>query len=122
MSKRVLEIYIEFDLLDDRNEHFTKWFAGWLYLWEMQPRCTEVVCGECKWCSEYVALGVIKVSVESSINMFDFALLFAVDFVRLMRSCPMGVKVAICEGDECVDMNVKDWKKWYEEWIWGSHE
>jgi len=117
MSKRVLEIYIEFDLLDDRSEHFTKWFFGWLYLWGMQPRCTEVVCGGCKWykCSEDVALGVIRVSVESDVNMFDFVLLFAVDFVRLMRSCPMGVKVAVCEGSECVDMNVKDWKKWYEE-------
>jgi len=117
MSKRVLEIYIEFDLLDDRSEHFTKWFFGWLYLWGMQPRCTEVVCGGCKWyrCSEDVALGIIKVSVESDVNMFDFVLLFAVDFVRLMRSCPMGVKVAVCEGSECIDMNVKDWKKWYEE-------
>jgi hypothetical protein len=83
MSKRVLDIYIEFDLLDDRSEHFAKWFSGWLYLWGMQPRCTEVVCGGCKWyrCSEDVALGVIKVSVEGNVNMFDFALLFAVDFV-----------------------------------------
>jgi hypothetical protein len=117
MSKRVLEIYIEFDLMDSRTEHFMKWFVGWLYLWGMRPRCREFECGECKWhrCSEDVALGVIKVSVESSVNMFDFVLLFAFDFVRLVRTCPMGVKVAVCENDECIDMNVKDWKRWYKE-------
>jgi hypothetical protein len=39
-----------------------------------------------------------------------------------MRSCPMRVRVAVCEGGECIDMNVKDWKKWYEELVWGSYE
>jgi hypothetical protein len=85
----------------------------------MEPKCREVVCGECKWyeCSESVAFGVIKVSVESSVNMYDFALLFGMDFVRLMMSCSMGVKVAVCEGSECIDMNIRDLKKWYEELV-----
>lgn len=122
MGGRTLEIYIEYDLFDNRSEHFTKWFTGWLSMWGMQPRCREVRCGGCTWyqCSEDVALGVIKVSIEGSVSMYDFALLLGIDLVRLMRSCPMGVRVAVCEGSECVDMNVKDLEKWYEELVWGA--
>jgi hypothetical protein len=61
MSRRVLDIYIEFDLFDNRSEHFAKWLFGWFYLWRMQPKCVEV---------------------------------------------------------ECVEMNIEDWEKWYEELIW----
>ena len=124
MSRGVVEVYVEFDLFDSRSEHFTKWLMGWLYMRGTLPRCREADCSGCKWyiCSEDVRLGVIKVDVETGEDVFDFVFSFSLDFVRLMRSCKMNVKVAVCSGDECIDMNIEDLEKWYKEDILGNVE
>ena len=111
---RNMKIYVRYNELDDKTEHFVKWFVGLLHMRGVVVKCVEFEC------NEPVEIGLVKMEVESGMDMLNLALMLGIDFVRLMRSCPMEVRVAVCENGECIDMNVEDWEKWYEELVWND--
>jgi hypothetical protein len=122
MNKGIIEIYIKYSELDAKAEHFMRWLVGWLYMRGFTLRCVEFECGGCKWyrCIESVEFGLVKMNVESDVDVFDFVLMLGMDLIRLMRSCPMKVKIGICKGGECIDVNMKDVEKWWDEEVWSD--
>jgi hypothetical protein len=106
---RDMKIYIKYSELDERAEHFVKWFVGLLNMRGVSVKCVDSGCGE------PIEFGVVKMEVESGLNIFDLTLVLGIDLARLMRSCPTKIRLGICKDDECVDVNMVDITRWYEE-------
>jgi hypothetical protein len=121
MSK--VEIYVEFEEVDDRVGLLTNWFVGRMYTGMVKFRCEEKVCGGCRWleCGKFELFNLWKLEIEDDINMFDLAMSLGLDMLRMSNVFELKARLGVCKGDECVDVNLKDIEKWWEEevWDWG---
>ena len=116
----MIELYVEFSEADDKMWHFIKWVIGWMYLGRIKFRCVEVKCGGCVWlsCGKFELFDLWKLEIEGDINVFDLALSLGLDVARLLKDLKTEVKIGICKGDECIDVNLKDIERWWNVEVW----
>jgi hypothetical protein len=119
MSRGIMELYVEFD--DIRGmDCFIRWAVGWLYMNRFEIKYTETECGGCKWYTygDFVSLDTWKLEFEGDVDMFDLAMTLGLDVMMLLREFKIKMKIGICKGDECIDINLRDIERWWNEEAW----
>jgi hypothetical protein len=115
--KKVIEIYVEFSEVGENIRYFIPWTVGWLYMGRIKFRCEEEKCGGCVWlkCGTFELFNLWKIKIEDDINMFDLAMSFGLDVMRMSKEYDPKIKIGICSNNECIDVNLDDIEKWWDE-------